>query len=178
MKPKALLILIFTYVGFAYGQMKFDKCLKKLGLTKESVVYTDENVILFPRGFVYNLSDKDSLTYLGCLSSDQEDFENAIENTSHKQNIGRKIIRQGYGVNDTIAVESWEQKVKHFKYADKSISFMIEKDVKFVLVYYWSKDVLDRSILKNYYFFIKYAEEHLDLKIKVLPVCTDPVVNS
>lgn len=155
--------------------MPFEKCIKKLGLQEDEVVYTTESVLAFPRNFIYDMENPDSVFYFGCISNNKEDFENYFENPyTRKFAASHKILIDLGGSADTILIERMDDKMKKFSYKDSAKNFKLTEGVRYFVVCYWSAETLDRHILKNYRHFFWYVEKST-LDVRIIFVCTDDV---
>lgn len=175
---KNLLIILLLISPPLHSQMKFEKSIKKLGLDSADVIYTNEAVLLYPRGLIYNLSQTDSIGYFGCISTDQRHFVEFFEDYSQatKLLINAQINRVAGEFADTIKFEPLEIKAQKFSYSDPSKQFIINDSIHYVVLFYWNSQVIDRNIIKNFLFFKKYIRNHPELSIELIPLCTDKII--
>ena len=153
--------------------MSFEKAIKKLGLQEDEVVYSSESVLAFPRNFIYDMQSPDSAFYFGCLSKNQEDFENYFENPSTpKLAAGHKVLIDLGGPIDTIQIERMNDKMEKLSYKDPAKEFKLTEGVRYFVLCYWSAETLDRHILKNYKQFFWYLEKST-LDVRIIFVCVD-----
>jgi hypothetical protein len=172
---KTVLLFLTFLPLYLNAQMSFDKSIKKLGLDIDKVIYTNETVLLYPRGLIYDLSNPDSVTYFGCLSTDKTSFVNYFENSSEslKLKVGSKINRIAGEFTDSIYMEKINQKLLRFSYSDKSRAYKLNSSTQYVAICYWNSGALDKDLIKNYKYFKKYARLHPELNIQILFVSTD-----
>jgi hypothetical protein len=174
---KNLLLLLFLSIAFvSLSQSKKTKAnLKKMGYDVSELAFTEETLLIYPRGFIYKIDEPDSVLYFGCFSSDQKDVSNYFEGkkTSLPKFVLNSELHRGIeGYMDTMIVESLDIKLNHFK-SSTGEKYSIKEDTKYVLMYYWNNEMMDRFFAKNFRYFKKYAREHPELKIQVIAVSTD-----
>lgn len=106
---KYLIFIAVFFPNLIFAQIDVKKSFKKMGLDEENVVRSNENILLFPRMFVYNKSEPDSAAYFGCISTDKNSFKSYFEGDGEnvlKLNVGKTIIRQVGDYSDSIEVLS------------------------------------------------------------------------
>ncbi|PKP01092.1 MAG: hypothetical protein CVU11_16245 [Bacteroidetes bacterium HGW-Bacteroidetes-6] len=169
---KALFVFAVLIPFFLFGQKTIEKDLKKLGIEKSDMVFSNESILFYPRGFIYCLSEPDSVYYLGCLSTDRKSvkayFEGEIIGKTPVTNI---ILRGCQDLTDTIYLESLHEKIEHFTSIKRDN--LIHEATKYVIVYYWCSEMLDRKYVKNIRFLRKYAAANPERGIQVIFVSTD-----
>jgi hypothetical protein len=176
---KNLILFLFLSIAFvSFSQSKKTKAnLKKMKYDVSELAYTDEKLIIYPRGFIYSIDEPDSVFYFGCISSDQKDFKNYFEGKKTslpKFALDNQINRGIEGYMDTLVIESLDIKISHFK-SSTGEKYSIREDTKHIIMYYWSNEVIDKSFAKNFRYFKKYAGEHPELNIQVIAVSTDKI---
>lgn len=175
---KTFVTLLLLLPVFGLTQMSFEKSVKKLGIETSNVIFTKETITIYPRGFIYDRSQPDSVFYFGCISSDQKDFTNYFEqiHSIKKLQIETTLNRIAGEYVDAIKLEHFEAKQANFYYSDSTWRHRLRVDTKFVVLYYWNTGSVDKNIIKNYLFFVEYANKHPELGIEVLAVCTDKLI--
>jgi hypothetical protein len=140
-----------------------------MDLENSDIAQSVEVVPLFPRGFIYNVSEPDSVYYFGCFSSDLRDVEDYFNgNYSYKRTVGNKIIRGIGDFSDTIYLFSLADKSKMLKAFDNSGDFTPDVDAKYVVFYYWSPKLMDRFFRRNIRALKKFAAENPEKKIEMV----------
>jgi hypothetical protein len=176
-KMKNLLLLFFiatSFVSFSQNE-KTKRNLKKIKYDASELAFTDEQLLIYPRGLIYNVNEPDSVFYFGCFSSDQEDVRKYFEGEKTslpKFALDNRIHRGMEGYMDTLIIESLEVKLNHFKTSSNE-KYTINPNTKYVILYYWSNEMMDKHFSKNFRYFKKYAREHPELNIQVIAVSTD-----
>jgi hypothetical protein len=154
--------------------MDLDKSLMKLGLDKQSVVRSNQDVILYPRGFIYDLNQPDSVTYFGCISTDRNSIESYFAGESTlKFSSGSIMIRQVGEHSDSIKMLALNELTNRLTKKDSSLLPIIESKTQFLIIYFWNPEIMDRHIIKNYKYFKKYSNRHPELKIQVIAVLNE-----
>lgn len=174
---KLSLLFLALIPSALFSQMSFEKSIKKLGLEKDNVIYTTENILLHPRGLIYDLLRSDSIAYFGCISTDKDHFTQYFENRSEafKMQQGSKLHRVVGKYVDTIQFEPIKFKIERFKYLEPSKKIELETGAQYLVLYYWSVQTIDRQIIKNYLYFSKYLLNHPEIKAQLIPICADPL---
>jgi len=175
MKNLILFLFLSTVIASFSQSEETKRNLKKMKYTASELAYTDEKMKIYPRGFIYKVDEPDSVFYFACFSSDQKDVKNYFEGektTLPKFALDVKINRGIEGYMDSMVVESLDIKLGHFK-SSTGEKYSINEDTKYVLMYYWSNQMMDRFFAKNFRYFKKFAREHPELKIQVIAVSTD-----
>jgi hypothetical protein len=143
--------------------------MKRMGLERSDLAISSEVVPLFPRGFIYDVSEPDSVYYFGCFSSDLHDVEDYFNGIySYKGSVGNKIIRGIGDFNDNIYLYSLSEKLVMLKTFDNSSSFTPNVDAKYVIFYYWSPKLMDRFFRRNIKALKKFAAENPEKKIQMV----------
>jgi hypothetical protein len=143
--------------------------MKRMGLENSDLAISSEVVPLFPRGFIYDVSEPDSVYYFGCFSSDLQDVVDYFDGIcSYKSAAGNKIIRGIGDFNDTIYLYSLSEKLVMLKTFDNSSTFTPNVDAKYVIFYYWSLNIMDRFFRRNIKALKKFAAENPENKIKMV----------
>jgi hypothetical protein len=174
-----IVLLLFGFNSHINAQEKLPRKLKKLGLTVENVVYTNEKITGYPKGLIYEVNKPDSVYYFGCLGSDAV----ALTDYFDKQEMGFTM-----SVNDTIrrVIGDYEDKILlkpilelKNQFYNTSNGFNLAPDqTYYVLVYYWCKDVFISDMKNNLKIFKKFVDEHPEKHINFLAVCTDKPKNT
>lgn len=163
-----VLILLFS-VNLSPAQSHIQREMKRMGLENSDVAISSEVVPLFPRGFIYDVSEPDSVYYFGCFSSDLQDVEDYFNgNYSYKSAVGNKIIRGIGDFNDTIYLYSLAEKLTMLKTFDNSSTFTTDENAEYVIFYYWSLNIMDRFFRRNIKALKKFAAENPEKKIQMV----------
>ena len=173
---KKLLIIAFGLIPLLLiAQKDLSKKLKKLGLQESEVVYTDESILFFPRIFIYDVDAPDSVCYLSCFSTDRGHLTEYFEDNSKPLNFVTEsiVLRVAAGYTDTIKMESLATKLNHFKSEKQNQVFSVDIASKYVIIYYWCTDIMDRDFIKHFKFFKKYADKHPEKHIEIVAISTD-----
>ncbi len=171
---KAFIIIAILLPFTIFAQNPIERTIKKLGIEKSDVAFTDERLLLYPRGFIYCINEPDSAFYFSCFASDSKNIEEYFDNTStRKLPIGHRVLRGYAEYTDTIRIESLEDKIKHLKTVDAQSSFTINKDTEYVIVYYWCREMLDRKFISNIKFIKEYARNNPEKRIQIIIADTD-----
>lgn len=166
---KTLVVFFILFPFSLFAQKSIEKTIKKLGIEKSDIAYTDERLLLYPRGFIYSVSAPDSAYYFSCFASDSKNIESYFDNSSTKKlPVKHIVIRGSEDYADTIKIEALDDKIKHFKSADAQSSFTINKDTEYVIIYYWNKQMLDRKFISNIKFIKEYSRNNPEKKIQII----------
>lgn len=167
-------LIISVLVLFLFGESLPINAQIIKRLKKYNLVCLNENVDLFPRGFVYKTSEPDSVYYFGCFSSDKSNVISFIEeNHGVKRVVNDTIYRCFDSFCDTIVLCSMETMLSKFKVCDNQQLVLNLHDYDYIILYYISKDSFDRFFMRNIRFFHNYALEYENAKIKFLVVQVD-----
>ena len=133
---KNLLLLLFLSIAFvSFSQSKKTKAnLKKMKYDVSELAFTDEKLKIYPRGFIYEVDESDSVFYFGCFSSDQKDVSNYFEGKKtslSKFALNSQLYRGIEGYMDTMIVESLDIKLEHFK-SSTGEKYSIKEDTKYL----------------------------------------------
>jgi hypothetical protein len=164
-------LIISAFVLFLFGvSFTLDAQIVKR-LKNYNAVCLNENVDLFPRGFVYKTSEPDSVFYFGCFSSDKSDLVNYIEKgKGFKRNVQDTVYRCYGTYCDTIALCSLETMLTKFKVCDNEQLVPNLHEYDYIILYYISKNSFDRFFMRNIRFLHKYSLKYENAKIKFLVV--------
>lgn len=170
-----VLLIIFTLFNVSiYAQSNIDECIENLKVEKSNVVLSKESIMFYPRGFIYNLNEPDSIFYFGCMKSDCENvklyFDDKIK---RKKPINQKIIRGYQQYSDTIYLESIDKKIAQLEPVQNGINMIIRENMNYVVLYYWSCKMLNRKYKRNIRFLEKFATNNSHKGIQVIFVLTD-----
>lgn len=169
MKLVCFVLVLSISVNFSSAQFLLQREMKRSNLENSDIVKSNEIVPLFPRGFIYNVSEPDSVCYFGCFSSDLQDVEDYFNGIySNKRSVGNKIIRGIGDFNDTIYLYSLSEKLTMLKTFDNSDTFTPNVDAKYVVFYYWSLNIIDRFLRRNIKALKKFAAENSEKKIQMV----------
>ena len=167
-------LIISVLVLFLFGESLPINAQIIKRLKNYNVVCLNENVDLYPRGFVYKTSEPDSVFYFGCFSSDKSNVVDFIEkNQGAKRVVNDTIYRCFESYCDTIALYSLESMLTKFKVCDNEQLVLNLHEYDYIILYYISKNSFDRFFMRNIRFFRKYAMEYQDAKIKFFVVQVD-----
>lgn len=172
------LIIVLVLFGFSsqvYSQEKLPRKLKKLGLTTEDVVYSNEKLTGYPKGLIYEVNKPDSVYYFGCLGSDAGALTDYFDKQEKGVMIGlNDTIKRILGdYTDNITFKSLPNLTSNFKdLANKNVSLNMDQ-IDMVLLYYWCKDVFIVEMKNNLKTFKQFVNEHPEKRIRFLAVCTD-----
>ncbi|MDD4149323.1 MAG: hypothetical protein PHE33_04785 [Bacteroidales bacterium] len=166
------LLLVFISSLFVVSYVNADsQNYRRLRLDEGDIVVSDEKVLLFPRGLIYKTSEPDSVFYFGCFSQDRKDVVNFIENGIGKMHPCGNLVLRGYeDFCDSIKIESFQDKIKHFTSFPNKDKFVYEADVEYTILYYFSDDMFKRWLIKNIRFFKEYSQNLSDKNIKLMVV--------
>lgn len=157
--------------------MSLSKSLKKMGLDKKSVVRSSENILLYPRIYIYDRNQLDSVAYFGCISNDKKSFISYFENNAKgviKLKIGGSpLVREAGEYADSIKTLPLNTLIDRLSTRDSTSTPIVDSKARFLVVYYWNPDIIDRDIIKNYKYLKKYSANHPELKIQVLAVLNE-----
>lgn len=170
------LLASFLFPFLLLAQMPFRKCLRKIELTTDEVIYSNEEVSFYPRVLIYDIYQPDSVSYLGCFGTDQVSFLAHFEGNGPliRKEMGGQIVHTAGPYADTILINPISQQLGRFRYADAANKKVeLKNSPAQVILYYWSSETLDRHLLKNYRFFRNYLAKHPSLNASLLPICTD-----
>lgn len=168
---RKLIFIIISCTFLLYSVDAVSQSYKRMRLDKSDIVLSDEKVMLFPRGFIYKTSDPDSVFYFGCFDQDRKYAIDFIENDIGKMHpCGNMILRAYEDFCDSIIIESFQDKIKHFAPISNKDKIVYDPNVEYVLLYYFSDDMLDREFSKNIRFFKKYSQNLPDKTLKFIAV--------
>jgi hypothetical protein len=173
-----LLLLIFCISFNAHAQLdKLDSLLQAQNIPDYDIAFSKTNLTSYPRGFVYNLNNKDSVLYFGCFSSDVEDVKKYI-NTNKSVfllEVNKELIRQaGPSYSDTIKMlplSEFLNVIETGKVIDEKIK---HPKTQYIIFYYWRASMW-RVYEKNILSFRK-MEKKSKHQIVFVPVSTDNFV--
>jgi hypothetical protein len=165
-----ILFCFFLFLaGFSQAQSQIQREMKRMGLENSDLAISSEVVQLFPRGFIYDVSEPDSVYYFGCFSSDLQDVEDYFNgNYSFKRAAGNRIIRGIGDFNDTIYLYSLTEKLTMLKTFDNSSTFTTDENAEYVIFYYWSPKLMDRFFRRNIKALKKFDAENPEKKIQMV----------
>ncbi len=161
-----ILLACSPNTNFVTGQS-----LRRMNLDPEDFVISDEKVNVFPLGFIYEISEPDSVFFFGCFNSNRKDVIDYIENDKGLKHPSDKHVVRVYGdFCDTVKFEPFNQKLKHFTPLEGN-SKLDYSSAEYVLLYYFSKSIFDRHFARNIRFFKSYSEQ-FDGKVQLIIVKT------
>lgn len=136
---------------------------RKLSLSNDQLVLSDEKFQFLPRGFVYDLQHPDSVLYLSCIGSDQKDFRAFMngEPVSVKLSVPRVILRSAGEILDTVRMSPPEQLLANYSTAAKD-RFTVNPSTRYLLIYYLQESNV-KPFRKNVRYFEKYIRKHPEL---------------
>lgn len=169
------LLLLCCWANPMFAQEKLPWKLKRLGLTPESVVYSDDVVAGFPRGFIYDVHQPDSVYYLGCISSDVELTENYFGTQNMIDLFGATdtMFRRMGDFVDTIGIEPLAEKLARLTRCSNKDMNISTENTDYVILYYWCNSMLDSYMKTNLKFFTKFVAANPKKRIQFLAVSID-----
>ncbi|MDD4217734.1 MAG: hypothetical protein PHZ24_10425 [Bacteroidales bacterium] len=168
---KYLLLIIISSLFVLSSVDTVSQNYRRMRLDPNDIVLSDEKVLLFPRGFIYKTNEPDSAFYFGCFSQDCKSVIDFIENDIGKMEpCGNTVLRGYVDFCDSIKIESFQDKIKHFTSFPNKDKLSYNPNEEYILLYYFSDDMLDRGFVKNIRFFKKYSQTLSDKTLKVMVV--------
>ncbi|HBS87085.1 MAG: hypothetical protein A2W91_02615 [Bacteroidetes bacterium GWF2_38_335] len=155
--------------------MEEQKALKKLGVKNQDIVVSHEQILLYPRDLIYSILEPDSVGYLSCISTNRNEFKSYFENNflSYKVPVGSVVIRGSGDYIDSVKFDSLKNLSLRFFSEDFQAADVIESEAKFVIIFFWNPQTIDRLIIRNYKFYRKYISKHPELNIQLLAVLNE-----
>lgn len=83
---------------------------------------------------------------------------------------GNMLLRGYEGLCDSIKIESLQNKIKHFTSFSKDEKLSYFPNEEYMIMYYFSDDILDRWFIKNIRFFNKYSKTLSDKTVRLMIV--------
>jgi hypothetical protein len=170
-KALSLVLGFCSLQAIVLAQSDIPKKLKKLGLSGNDVVYSDEKVLAFPRGFIYDVNNPNEAYYFGCFASEIKEVKKYFKKPkkvnlfSTQDTIYRSLIRDYI---DTIPIESLAQRIEKYNAQSK----VKTSNTDYVILYYWSNFIKADELNKNIKFFNEFTKNNSDYNIKFLVVST------
>jgi len=167
MKMKKLLLVISIIFSLMF--VATTQNLRRLRLDTQDLVLSEEKVLLYPLGFIYKTAEPDSAFFFSCFSQNKESVSKFIEGGEGKMFASGHLVLRGYDdYLDTLQIESLNDKLAHFSPLNENNEIDLES-AEYVLIYYYSDDMLDRFFVRKIRYFKKYTEQSIG-KIKLLVV--------
>lgn len=156
-------VIFFLLFPFGCVAQNMGTIAKKLSLSADQLVLSEEKFQFLPRGFVYDLQRPDSVLYLSCVGSDQKDFHSFMngEPVSVKLKVPNVILRSAGEISDTVQMCPYGQLLANYSTAAKT-PVTVNPATRYLLIYYLPEGNI-KPFRKNVRYFEKYIRQHPDL---------------